>query len=67
MLAMSHTRRLSGGILWTLLSYALPMASAVLIVPILIRRMGTDSFGLLSFIWMVVAIRLSWISALVGP
>jgi O-antigen/teichoic acid export membrane protein len=30
------------------------MASAVLIVPILIRRMGTDSFGLLSFIWMVV-------------
>nr|WP_279343039.1 flippase [Geothrix paludis] len=39
---------------WTLLGYVLPMAAAIVIIPLLIHRLGPERFGLLTFVWMIV-------------
>lgn len=39
---------------WNLLSQAAPMAAAVFTIPVLIRGLGTDRFGVLTLAWMVL-------------
>lgn len=51
---MTSVQRLSSGMLWTLLGYVLPTAAALVVIPLLIRQMGPDRFGLLAFVWMIV-------------
>lgn len=47
-------RLLAGNVLWSVLGTGAPLLVAVPIVPILIRRMGTDRFGVLTLAWAVI-------------
>jgi O-antigen/teichoic acid export membrane protein len=47
-------RLLARNAAWNLASQALPIAVAIVSMPILIRGMGTDRFGLLTLAWMVL-------------
>jgi O-antigen/teichoic acid export membrane protein len=40
--------------LWNLLGQVAPMSVALFAIPMLIRRIGTDRFGILTIAWMVV-------------
>src|SRR5229473_5275807 len=40
--------------LWNLLGQALPLAIGVFAIPLIIRHLGTERFGLLTLVWMVV-------------
>ena len=40
--------------LWNLLGQVAPMSVALFAIPMLIRRVGTDRFGILTIAWMVV-------------
>ncbi len=50
----SEFRRLSGNAGWNLIANALPLVVAVAAVPFLIERMGTERFGLLSLVWVLI-------------
>ena len=40
--------------LWSLLGQALPMVAAVLAIPLLVRGLGTERFGILTLTWTVI-------------
>ena len=42
------------GIVWSLLGQGVPMAVAVLTIPLLVHRLGPDRFGLLTLAWVVI-------------
>src|SRR5258708_466678 len=56
----SSTSRLTGGSLlmrntvWNLLGQFLPLAVGLFAIPVIIRSLGTERFGLLTLVWMVV-------------
>lgn len=39
---------------WNLAGQVLPLALAVVVIPILLRRMGTEGFGLLTIVWTLI-------------
>lgn len=45
---------LARGALWNMLGHALPLASALLALPLLIHGLGTDRFGVLTLVWAAV-------------
>jgi O-antigen/teichoic acid export membrane protein len=55
-----QTRNLTGGrllarnTLWSLFGQATPMVAALVAIPVLIGRLGTERFGLLNLSWMVI-------------
>ncbi len=49
-----HGRLLARNVFWSVLGTGAPLLVAVPIVPILIRRMGTDRFGVLTLAWAVI-------------
>lgn len=51
---MTSSRRLTIGVTWNLLGQLIPLVVAVATVPVLIQKMGTERFGLLTFAWMIV-------------
>lgn len=51
---MLASHRLAGNALWNLVGQGAPLISAVVFVPILVRGLGTERFGVLSLAWVVV-------------
>lgn len=47
-------RRLAGSTVWNLGGQALPVVAALIAVPMLIRDLGLDRFGLLSLVWLLI-------------
>lgn len=47
-------RRLAGNVLWNLGGQTAPVLSALVFVPILVRGLGTERFGVLAIAWVVV-------------
>lgn len=47
-------RALTRGAAWNQLGLALPLLSAILLVPPLIRALGVDRFGVLSLAWLLI-------------
>jgi O-antigen/teichoic acid export membrane protein len=47
-------RLLARNTLWNLLGQLLPVAVAVFTIPLLVRRLGVDRFGILSLAWIVI-------------
>lgn len=52
--SIPRTSKLARYTTWNILGMTLPMAAALVAIPILIREMGTPRFGLLSLVWMLV-------------
>jgi O-antigen/teichoic acid export membrane protein len=50
----STTRLLSRNIIWNLLGQVAPLLAALLSVPVLIRALGNDRFGILTLAWMII-------------
>ena len=51
---LTHGRLLGRNAIWNLLSQVAPLAVAVMTIPVLIRGLGTDRFGVLTLVWMVL-------------
>lgn len=51
---MTSVQRLTRNTLWNLLGQGLPLAAAVFAIPILVRHLGTDRFGILTLVWMAI-------------
>ncbi|MBV8232788.1 MAG: oligosaccharide flippase family protein, partial [Planctomycetaceae bacterium] len=51
---LTHGRLLGRNAIWNLLSQVAPLAVAVVTMPVLIRGLGTDRFGVLTLAWMVL-------------
>ena len=51
---LTQGRLLAKNTVWNLLGQVLPMLIGVIAVPILVRRLGLDRFGILSLAWIVV-------------
>lgn len=51
---MIKTKSISGGVIWSLAGQGLPICVALICIPILIKHLGVERFGLLAFIWMIV-------------
>lgn len=51
---MSDFRRILANTGWNLLGTVLPLSVAVVAVPFLLHRMGTERFGLLSLAWVLI-------------
>lgn len=47
-------KRLASNTIWNLVGMVGPMLVAVWAIPILVARMGTERFGLMSIVWMMV-------------
>lgn len=47
-------RRVAANTLWTLLGLVGPMLAAVWAIPLLVEGLGTERFGLMTIVWMVV-------------
>ena len=45
--------RLAGNLAWNLVGESLPVLAAVVAIPILVHRLGTDRFGVLTLSWMI--------------
>src|SRR5258708_38264433 len=45
---------LTRNVLWNFAGQIAPLFAAVIAIPVLIRGMGTDRFGLLTLAWMVI-------------
>lgn len=50
----SHARNLNSSILWNLSGNLLPLIVAFFLIPLLIKALGTERFGLLTIAWMLV-------------
>jgi len=50
---LTHGRLLGRNAIWNLLSQVAPLAVAVMTIPVLIRGLGTDRFGVLTLVWIV--------------
>src|SRR5271154_6236400 len=53
-LALTTGGRLARNTLWNLTGYLGPLVIAVLVVPLLIRHLGTAKYGILTIAWSVV-------------
>ena len=51
---LTQGRLLAKNTLWNLVGQVLPMLVGVIAVPVLVRRLGLDRFGILSLAWIVV-------------
>ena len=51
---VSSNRRLARNTLWNLMGYVAPLAVAVVVVPLLIKHLGTAKYGILTIAWSVV-------------
>lgn len=51
---LTSGRRLARNVLWNLLGIGVPLLAAVVAIPILIKGLGTDRFGVLTLAWMLV-------------
>jgi O-antigen/teichoic acid export membrane protein len=51
---LTHGRLLGRNAIWNLLGQVAPLAVAVMTIPVLIRGLGTDRFGVLTLAWMVL-------------
>jgi O-antigen/teichoic acid export membrane protein len=51
---MMENRRLARNAVWNLLSLAAPMLVALGAIPVLIRTLGIDRFGILTLAWMLI-------------
>lgn len=47
-------RKISINVLYNLLGYTLPLIFALFFIPILLKNLGTDRFGLLNLAWIVI-------------
>ena len=52
--ALTRGPLLARNTLWSLLGQALPMVAAVLAIPLLVRGLGTERFGILTLTWTVI-------------
>jgi O-antigen/teichoic acid export membrane protein len=52
--ATESGRRLAGNTLWNLAGTGAPVLVALFCVPLLVRHLGTDRFGLLTLVWLFV-------------
>src|SRR2546427_10802423 len=46
--------RLAPSSLWNLVGQVIPLAAAVVAIPVLLRGLGTDRFGILTLAWVVI-------------
>lgn len=51
---LGSDRRLARNTLWNLLGQGLPLLAAVFAIPILVQQLGTERFGILTLIWVVI-------------
>src|SRR6266700_2547428 len=51
---LTSGRLLARNTVWNLLGQLLPMAVAVVTIPVLVRGLGLDRFGVLSLAWIVI-------------
>jgi hypothetical protein len=47
-------QRVSRNAIYNLVGETVPILAALLAIPVLIRSLGTDRFGLLTIVWMVI-------------
>jgi O-antigen/teichoic acid export membrane protein len=47
-------QRLARNTLWSLLGQGAPLLAALVTIPVLVRNLGTERFGILTLIWMVI-------------
>lgn len=52
---LTSGRLLAGNAVWSLLGSGLPLLVAAVAIPLLIRGLGTERFGLLAIIWVVIS------------
>jgi O-antigen/teichoic acid export membrane protein len=52
--ALTSGRTLVRGVVWNLFGQALPVVAAFLFVPLLVRGLGIERFGILSLAWMLI-------------
>jgi O-antigen/teichoic acid export membrane protein len=52
--SLTSHRHLARNTLWNLIGYLAPLIVAVLVVPLLIRHLGTAKYGILTIAWSVV-------------
>lgn len=46
--------RLARNTLWSLLGQGAPLLAALVTIPVLVRSLGTERFGILTLVWMVI-------------
>jgi O-antigen/teichoic acid export membrane protein len=51
---LASGRLLVRNTVWNLLGQVLPLAAGILVVPLLVRELNVDRFGLLSLVWIVI-------------
>ncbi len=49
-----NSRHLAKNVLWNIIGMLAPLLVAIITIPILINSIGTEKFGVLSIIWMVI-------------
>src|SRR5215470_14965347 len=53
-ISLTSGRLLARNTIWNLLGQTLPMAVGLVTIPLLVRGMGAERFGVLSLAWIVV-------------
>src|SRR5579871_5117461 len=53
MVLSSAPQRLARNSAWNLLGQVIPLAVALVSIPVLIHHMGTERFGILTIVWMI--------------
>ncbi len=51
---LSYGRLLARNVVWNLLGGSVPILVAIVAVPMIIRSLGTERFGVLTFAWLVI-------------
>jgi O-antigen/teichoic acid export membrane protein len=51
---LTHGRLLARNVLWNLFGQAAPLVMAIIAIPVLIRSIGVDRFGVLTLAWMLI-------------
>jgi len=50
----THEGRLAQSSLWNLLGQGVPIAAALVAIPLLVKGLGTERFGILTLAWVVI-------------
>lgn len=52
--SLTDSRLLARNTVWNLLGQSVPLVVAIFAIPLLVKGLGTDRFGFLTIVWMVI-------------